>query len=223
MKPGNEVAGRRVTAGDPGRRRPTPNARGISKREKILDIAKIHFADHGFRGASTADIASEAGLTDPGLLHHYGTKGGLLMGLLESRFSHDDEYLSVERNDAGTEVLDKLSGLVSENMGNRVDVRLFAVLLAEAVSEDHPAHEYFAERFRRARATVGSTLTDAQDRGLIRAEVDVNGLASALLAVMDGLQYQWLLDPTVDMKAGFDALVSLVGIAMTTPDEQDPQ
>jgi hypothetical protein len=38
-------------------------------------------------------------------------------------------------------------------------------------------------------------------------------LANLLIAVLDGLQFQWLLDNSVDMKAGYGLLADLI-----TPD-----
>jgi len=190
------------------------NSRGRRKREQILEIAKEHFGNGGYRGVSTAAIAAEAGITDPGLLHHFQTKAGLLMALLESRFGRDDEILAIENNPHGTELLSHLDDVVQENENNRADVRLFSVLLAESVAEDHPSHEYFAQRYRRARQLLSASLIDAQKREVIRADVDCDALASALLALMDGLQYQWLIDETVSMTGAFRAMSALVADAL---------
>jgi hypothetical protein len=35
-------------------------------------------------------------------------------------------------------------------------------------------------------------------------------LANVLIAVLDGLQFQWLLDDSVDMTAGYALLASLI-------------
>lgn len=78
-------------------------------------------------------------------------------------------------------------------------VQTFSALLGESVTDDHPAREFFVRRYGRVRADMA---------GVLRAEYGErlpNGLtperaAPLLVAVMDGLQYQWLLDPdSVDM------------------------
>lgn len=203
------------------KRLPTANSRGRRKQAQILEIAKEHFGKGGYRGASTAAIASDAGITDPGLLHHFQTKAGLLMALLESRFGRDDEILSIESNTRGTELLDKLGELVEENETNRADVRLFSVLLAESVAEDHPSHQYFAERYQRARELLSAYLREAQDRRVIKADVDCEALASALLALMDGLQYQWLIDESFSMSGSFRAIAALVADALVETSRND--
>ena len=59
--------------------------RGERSKETILEAALPLFARQGYRGASLASIASAAGLTQPGLLHHFPSKEELLLGLLDPR------------------------------------------------------------------------------------------------------------------------------------------
>ena len=44
------------------------------RREAILDAALLEFADHGFEGTSTEDIARRAGISQPYLFRLFGTK-----------------------------------------------------------------------------------------------------------------------------------------------------
>ncbi|MDX2377852.1 TetR/AcrR family transcriptional regulator [Microbacterium sp. LRZ72] len=223
-KPGDQAQPRGSHGAAARGRRPVTNSRGQLTRGQILEIAKAHFGQGGFRGVSTAAIAAEAGVTNPGLLHHFQSKAGLLMALLETRFGRDDEILLTEPSTDGTELLTRLGNLVEENQGQRADVLLFSVLLAESVSEEHPSHEYFSQRFRRARELLHGHLEDAQQRGIIKAEVDTHGLATALLALMDGLQYQWLIDETVDMAGSFRAVASLLADSMVAaPHDPDAE
>jgi hypothetical protein len=89
-------------------------------------------------------------------------------------------------------------------------VQSFTVLSAESVTEDHPARPYFAERYpatRRGTAeAVRAELGDELPAGLTPQQA-----AALLVAVMDGLQLQWLLDPDeIDMPALFRAFVALL-------------
>jgi hypothetical protein len=90
--------------------------------------------------------------------------------------------------------LDLLASLVEYNAMRSGIVQTFSALLGESVTEGHPTRGYFTERYAQVRAGM----TD-----VLRAEYGdrlPNGLtpertAPLLVAVMDGLQYQWLLDP----------------------------
>jgi AcrR family transcriptional regulator len=45
-----------------------------ARRDEVLDAALVEFADHGFEGASTEDIARRAGISQPYLFRLFGTK-----------------------------------------------------------------------------------------------------------------------------------------------------
>lgn len=87
-------------------------------------------------------------------------------------------------------------------------VRLYAVLSAESVTDDHPAQDYFRDRYDGLRAFVADALCEACELPADRAESAGNA-ANAIIAVMDGLQVQWLLAPdSVDMAASTDLVVT---------------
>ena len=47
------------------------------RRADVLDAALIEFADRGFEGTSTEDIAKRAGISQPYLFRLFGTKKDL--------------------------------------------------------------------------------------------------------------------------------------------------
>src|SRR6185437_10220126 len=44
------------------------------RKDEVLDAALIEFAEHGFEGTSTEDIARRAGISQPYLFRLFGTK-----------------------------------------------------------------------------------------------------------------------------------------------------
>ncbi len=43
------------------------------------------FGEQGFRGSSLREIAARVGISEAGLLHHFGSKAGFLTATLEER------------------------------------------------------------------------------------------------------------------------------------------
>jgi AcrR family transcriptional regulator len=184
--------------------------KGKRSREAILEAAIPLFAQQGFRGASLASIASAAGLTQAGLLHHFRSKEELLLGVLDQRDHDDGKRLSSMSPGPGLDYVDRLEELVEHNATAPELVRLFTTLVGEGTSDEHPAHEYFVDRYQRLRARALRTLREGQASGEIRADADLETLVPIFFAVMDGLQIQWLLDPSIDMVASFETFAQLV-------------
>lgn len=57
------------------------------RRDQLLDLAEQVFLEKGFPGASMDDVAERAGVTKPVLYDHFGSKDGLLAGVVE-RLGH---------------------------------------------------------------------------------------------------------------------------------------
>ena len=197
--------------------------KGADRRAAIIAAAAGLFAEEGYRGASLASVASKAGLTQPGLLHYFPSKEALLLAVCEDRYHLDGRRLLGRVRDEGLPLLEALLDIVEHNQQSVDAVKLFAVLAAESISEDHPAHHHFTIRYAKVRARFERILRDAQDAGKIRPDVDLTLLAPVIVAVMDGLQTQWLLDPQVDMAASFELFSTLLGTALTPsePTEAD--
>jgi AcrR family transcriptional regulator len=183
-------------------------AKGRERRDAILAAANEMFATRGFRGTSLATIAKRVGVSEPGLLHHFASKEELLLELLTLRDQHDDERIG-QAFDAHAHVLDVLLELCRQNADRPGIVRLFTILAAESVDADHPAHAWFVGRYNDRRAELARGLAEEQTAGRVAAHVDSNKAAAQILAMFDGLQIQWLLDPDgVDMVGLFGDFIS---------------
>ena len=59
-------------------------------------------------------------------------------------------------------------------------------------AEDHPAHDYFEQHYGMARGYAAESFHALADRGELREGVDPDLAALNFVALMDGLQVQWL-------------------------------
>lgn len=175
--------------------------RSAQRRTQILAATAKTIALHGYHNSSLAQIAEEVGISAPSLLHHFRSKATLLTSLLDYRDEISMEEGLGERGAQGAELLGHLVDTARLNASRRGLTQLYAVLLGESLTDDHPATTYFRDRFTGLRRMVrGAVLAAIADESV--PEEDVLEVACAIIAVMDGLQYQHLLDPSVvDMAA----------------------
>jgi len=194
----------------PPARRRTSTPRGERTRTAIMNAAIPLFARHGYRGAPLAAVADAVEMTQPGLLHHFPTKEHLLMAVLRERDRDGIRRLREGWYDSGRSAMHNLETLVEYNSTTPDLVQMFTVLVAEAVSAEHPAHEFFVERYAAMRQRAREAVERAQESGEFRADVDAERIATLILAVMDGLQLQWLLDGGRDMPPSFALFVDML-------------
>jgi AcrR family transcriptional regulator len=166
---------------------------GRATRDRIIVAAMETFASRGFRGASIDAVATEAGVTRQGLLHHFPSKVHLLVAVLEQR---DEEDKALAEAAAETDKrFDEVLNAAMRRTARREHLgRLFTILSAESIDPDHPAHEHFRTRYRNVRDAVAEWVTRAQGNGELTGEIAPDQLAAVIVAVMDGLQMQQHLD-----------------------------
>jgi AcrR family transcriptional regulator len=177
--------------------------RGAATREHILATATAMFGESGYRGASLRDIAARCGLTHPGLLYHFPTKAGLLEAVLQRRDRADHVDGGPEHR--GLVALESLVGVARHNSQTRGLVELFATLSAESTAPDHPAHAYFVARYERVVREIGQHFVELAEDGQLREDIDPTVAGQQWVALMDGLQIQWLLDESIDMAGVLEA------------------
>ncbi|MFE3551043.1 TetR family transcriptional regulator [Streptomyces kronopolitis] len=179
----------------------------MERREAILESAMELIAERGYRRTTLAAVAERAGLTQQGLLHHFPTKELLLVGVLEAR----DRWDLASAAAASGSRTDMLAALVDYNATRPGIVRTYTVLSADSVTEDHPARAFFESRFRSVRASLAEALR-AECGDTLPGGLTPERAAPLMVAVLDGLQLQWLLDPQeVDMPSAFRDFLALLG------------
>jgi len=168
--------------------------KGRIRREDIITAAAAAYGELGYHGSSLREIAKRVGISHAGLLYHFPTKEALLAAVLERRDAEDSEreQLTVP---PGLEVLRHFVALAEHNVRHPGIVDLYSRLAAEAVAPDHPAHEYFVRHYRAARDGVHESFEALAARGELRDGVEPATAALTFIALMDGLQVQWLTVP----------------------------
>lgn len=176
---------------------------GRRRRAQILVDATHLFSRAGYGDTSLRDIAEAVGVSKSTLLHHYASKELLLSAVLSERDRSIQERTDAHR---ATRAADVLRAIHEGARVNAVDepglIEVYAVLSCEAVPAGHPAHDYFTERFRRVIDHFAELFRLAQADGDLPDHRDPEHEAVWLLALWDGLQYQWLYDrDAVDVAA----------------------
>lgn len=171
-----------------------PRAATAERREEILRAAMETFGARGYYNGSLAEVAERVGMTHAGVLHHFGSKDRLLLEVLEYRDRSDVEHLEGRQVPGGLALFHHLVKTARLNAQRPGIVQTYAVLSAEAVTDNHPGQDWFRERYLNLRALITTALAEVCADDDPPDPADLDSAAASVLAVMDGLQIQWLLD-----------------------------
>lgn len=190
------------TASRPGTRR-GPYAKSARRRAEIVASATSVFSARGYRGGSLREIAKQLDLSLTSVVHHFPSKSALLVAVLENADSAHADSFEVDSQKEG--VAYAVLQYVRRNLERPEMLRLLALMAAESSAPDHPAHEWFRNRYETTIGLLAIAVRRDQDEGRISNARDPRGIAESLVALWDGLQLQWLIDPHRDLVAAMTA------------------
>lgn len=172
-------------------------AKSAAIRQRILDACIQEFGRSGFYGATMKDIAARAEMSHPGLLHHFPTKESLLLAVLDYRDTRSTAVWQAALDELGNTPENTVRAMLAVVVANELEpglAALHASLSAEATNPEHPAHSYFRERYRIFQQYYQDRFKEMKDLGYLTTTMSPRALAFTFIAVLDGLEVQWLYE-----------------------------
>ncbi|RKR76538.1 TetR/AcrR family transcriptional regulator [Frondihabitans australicus] len=166
-----------------------PYAKTAARRAAIVDAAREVFAASGYRAGSIQAVADACGISQSAVLHHFPAKEDLLLAVLADRDARGDDV------QAGHDLFGGTLAQARHNESVPGIIELYTTLCGEATGAGHPAHDYFATRFRRTREHYADEFRSLAAAGRLREGVDPDLAGASLVALWDGAQLQWLMEP----------------------------
>ena len=180
-------------------------AKGVERREQIIQTATDVFATEGFEGTALKRVAELVGVKEATLFHYFSGKQELLTAVLAER-----DRRSREAGSLGELGLQALASVAERNRNEPGLTTLYAVASATANDPAHASHGYFQDRYARLVEELALDIRQRQDAGEVRCDAGPESLARLVIAAFDGLQLQWLYDKKVDMAGGLTELVEVL-------------
>jgi AcrR family transcriptional regulator len=179
--------------------------RGTERRAAIVDAAVELFARSGYQGTSLSEIAERVGVSAPAILHHFGSKAGLLVAVLADVDQRHLDSGAAVFEPGGLETIRRLRRF-AESMARAPQVSAIHLLLeAEHLHDEGPVGQYLRGRARAMRSLVAAAIATGQRAGEIRADVDPTTKAAEVVAYLDGAARSWLVDPDLSILALYDS------------------
>lgn len=187
--------------------------RGDRTRQALLDAATDRFSRDGFRATSVADISRDAGVGPTTAYVHYPNKEALFLAAVDADLTALFEEIAPLLEDLGHE--DDFADTLFGGLLVAVDEHPLARRLLAGLEPSITDRVLATEAFDQLRSLIASRMTEAQETGEFRPDVDpvqfADGVISIVVAVlMAAIQ----LGPSVldergpGLTAAFQALVT---------------
>jgi AcrR family transcriptional regulator len=154
-------------------------------RAALIDAAIELWSEAGWKVTSIAAVAERAGVTDAGLLHHFGTKQNFVLAVLAEL---DRQTLTYWETVAPTG-LDLIRAL--PEMARRSEIQpglwqLQLVFQAENLDPASPAYDYYRRRHHFLHGAFAEAVRTGQQQGEIHPDAQPDLVASQILAFLMG-------------------------------------
>ncbi len=177
---------------DAPRRRKREETRG-----RLLEAALCVFARSGFDRATVDEIVAEAGFSKGAFYVHFESKEELFWAMLEERISRHHEAFrrAVEQTKP---VAENLRTILSGVFGLLREDPLWGSLYMEFgahAARNEKVRQLLAAMYERWRELIVEILTAGREAGRIRKDVEVQFIATVLIATVEGSVMQSRLAP----------------------------
>jgi AcrR family transcriptional regulator len=203
-------------------RRPAASAKSEQRIRDILRVGREVFAEKGYEGATTTEVAQRLGISEATVFTYFHSKRELCMRVIADWY---DEIITA--TEAG---LPRKAGIKAQiDYLVRTHLRLFlgqgrgmcALVLSEGRAKGQPFAEALPELQRRYTAPLMDLLARGQAEGQIRHDVPLRLLRSLVFGPMEHLLWEAVSsgrNPDIDASA--DAVVTLLWPALQPPEAE---
>jgi TetR/AcrR family transcriptional regulator len=157
------------------------------RRRTLVDTALRVFAEGSYRGTTTAEIAREAGVSEPILYRHFASKRDLYLACIEESWhglrAMWDEAIAAA--DSSREFLPAMSGCYLSIRDAKYRVAELWMQATVEAADDAEVRRFLRRQLRDVRDYVGAVIRRCQADGTVLKERDAE--AEAWLFIAGGL------------------------------------
>lgn len=197
----------------------------MKRREQLLDVAMELFAKRGYAGATTAQLAKEAGITEPIIYRHFKSKRDLFVALIERTGRRTLEQWESDIsgiNDPG----ERLSRILNDNPMVSASGRDGYRVLLQSISEieDELIHKATSEHMTRLHAFITREIERAQEAHKVTTRFSASVIAWVLVSVGMGYGVLSAMDvPGHGFDSGGTHVKDVLARILVGPEHSDPK
>lgn len=182
----------------------------MSTRSDLLTSAEVLLRTKGYAAFSYADLADEIGIKKASIHHHFPTKEGLAIAIVESylfRFRKQLDTIS----DENVTVVGRLQAfaLMFAHSSQQGMLPLCGALAAELLALPESLKEMTRDFFDIHLNWLCSTIKLGQELGELKPELDAMNVSRLILNALEGGSFvSWAVSDDYEKTSGFDLILA---------------
>src|SRR5215468_3417892 len=187
-----------------------PSRKNLSVRQRIVDAARAHFFNHGFRRVTMDDLAEELGISKKTLYAHFPGKFDLLEAVLADKFQGVERMLKEVTRAQAHDFPATLQELLT---GTQRELDEIKPPFVRDMRQKAPEVFKLVERRRAAliQRYIGRFFVQGQRAGMVRKDVPAKLIIEILLAVVQSIMNPPKMEELGMMpKEGYTGILKIV-------------
>ncbi len=180
---------------------PPESDRAAQRRHQVLDAAAICFRNHGFHGASMAQISKTAGMSPGHIYHYFDSKEAIIAAIVDRDLEEMMEWTEIfySSDDILQTMVDGVTCGVDANTNPECAALMLEIMAESARNPQVAATVQKSNQICQQRLT-DLLIKEMAQRGAV-SSVDVQVKTDLISAMFDGLLMKSIHNPTLDKDA----------------------
>ena len=181
-----------------------------AKLHQILEAAVVCFAEKGFRGTSTNQICSAAGMSPGNLFHYFPSKQAIIEAIAEEdRREMSERFAQLAAEPDAIVAIERLVNSLLLQCADPVYAKIGVEVVAESMRNPE-----IATLFAASEAAIKNDLVALLQRGIVQGQIDATlepkFAATWLIALIDGAVTRSVLDLDFELSTYTPTLMRMI-------------
>jgi AcrR family transcriptional regulator len=164
-----------------------------AQRKAIRRAARNVFARRGVEAVGLVHVARTAGIGRASIYHYYPDKASLVRDLVRDLLAEEESLFSQALRNTKGGPLERIQALAAKLADLFAEWASLGKMLLDLWATSGAMFKPF---FRRIRRDLAQLIADGQRAGEIDRTLEAGDAASAVIAIIDGMLLQMIVDPT---------------------------
>ena len=167
------------------------------RKSQILRAAYAIIAERGYENITVQDIAKQAGFSKGIIYYYFSSKEDVMVSLFDSILRVIDRNFAstIQNHPEPRERMERVLRMSFDLVHKHKEFYHVIMVFWSQITQKTLMSDLNATLFRRYRRELAKIIEGGVERGVFKAKVDVNLLASQIIAVVGGASLQYIFDP----------------------------